>query len=79
MGQPLTIPPGFEKLPVREQLEYVQTLWKRIGEGQAEIPSPEWHAEVVEKRLADYRADPASATAWEDLRGELVTRFDRPR
>lgn len=79
MGQPLSIPPGFEKLPVRQQLEYVQALWKRIGEGQAEIPSPDWHAEVVEKRLAEYRADPASALAWEDLRGELLARFGRRR
>ena len=79
MGQPLTIPPGFEKLPVRQQIEYVQALWKRIGEGQADIPGPDWHAEVVEKRLAEYRADPASAIAWEDLRGELLARFGRRR
>jgi putative addiction module component (TIGR02574 family) len=65
--------------PQTPPVEYVQALWRRIGEGQADIPSPDWHAEVVEKRLAEYRADPASAIAWEDLRGELLARFDRRR
>ena len=77
MGQPLTIPPAFEKLTVREQLEFVRALWKRIGAD--DVPSPDWHAEVIDQRLSDYRANPGSAVAWEELRAELLARFGRNR
>jgi hypothetical protein len=32
MGQPLTVPPpGFDDLPVEDQIDYVQALWDRIA------------------------------------------------
>ena len=78
MGQPLTIPPGFDALSVQQQLEYVQALWKRIGDRQ-DLRSPEWHADVVQQRLDAYRANPDAAVPWEDVRAELDARFGRRR
>jgi putative addiction module component (TIGR02574 family) len=79
MGQPLTIPPGFESLPVREQVQYVRALWKQIGERKQEIPSPEWHRDDVRRRLAEHRRNPGAARPWEEVRAELVERFGRKR
>jgi putative addiction module component (TIGR02574 family) len=79
MGQPLSIPPAFDALPVQQQLEYVQALWKRIEERQRDLQSPEWHAEVVEQRLEAHRQDPAAAIPWETVREELHARFGRRR
>jgi putative addiction module component (TIGR02574 family) len=79
MGQPLSIPPAFDALPVQEQLEYVQALWKRIGERQQQVRSPEWHAEVVQQRLEAHRANPDAAVPWEDARAELRARLGRGR
>jgi putative addiction module component (TIGR02574 family) len=77
MGQPLSIPPAFDSLSVQQQLEYVQALWKRIEERQQDLRSPDWHAEVVEKRLEEHRANPEAAIPWEDVRADLKDRFGR--
>jgi putative addiction module component (TIGR02574 family) len=78
MGQPLTIPPGFESLTVEEQLEFVQALWKRIGD-QQRIPSPEWHRQVLRERLADHERNPQDVVPWEEVRAELRTKLERRR
>jgi putative addiction module component (TIGR02574 family) len=79
MGQPLSIPPAFDALSVQQQLEYVQALWKRIGERQQDVRSPDWHAEVVQKRLDAHRENPDAAVPWEDVRAELSARFGHRR
>lgn len=76
MAQPLSIPPGFESLPVKQQVEYVRALWKKIGDPQG-VPSPEWHREVVRQRLAAHRANSEAAIPWEQVRAELIDRFGR--
>jgi putative addiction module component (TIGR02574 family) len=76
MGQPLSIPPGFESLPVKQQVEYVRALWKKIADPQ-EVPSPEWHREIVRQRLAEHRENPDVAVPWEEVRAELLARFSR--
>jgi putative addiction module component (TIGR02574 family) len=77
MGQPLSIPPGFENLSVREQVQFVRALWKRIGERQQDVSSPDSHRDEVRKRLAEHRRNPGAARAWDEVRAELVQRFGR--
>ena len=61
-------PPGFGELPKVDQIRYLQALWDRIAEQPAELPVPESHLDLAERRLADYRRDPASArSAYEAL------------
>jgi putative addiction module component (TIGR02574 family) len=60
---------------VKEQLEYVQALWKRIADRQREIPSPEWHRRVIRERLAEHRANPDAGRPWDEVRDELLARF----
>jgi putative addiction module component (TIGR02574 family) len=72
MGQPLTVPPpGFDDLPVDEQIDYVQALWSRIGKAQRSIPSPEWHLKLVRERLAAHRADPDRGRPWSEVRRDI--------
>lgn len=78
MGQPLTIPPGFESLTVKEQLEFVQALWKRIGD-QQRVPSPEWHRQVLRERLAEHERNPRDVVPWEEVRAELRAKLERQR
>ncbi|WP_437989611.1 addiction module protein [Sorangium sp. So ce145] len=71
-------PPGFDELTVNEQIEYVQALWERIAAREEEVPVPEWHSAVLERRLAEYEAAPDAGRSWEeveaDLRASLATR-----
>lgn len=61
-------PPGFADFSKTEQIEYLQTLWDQIAENPEEIPAPESHIALAERRLADFRRDPSLARpAFEDL------------
>ena len=54
-------PPGFAELSKAEQVRYLQALWDRISEKPDDLPVPESHLDLAEKRLADHRGDPTSA------------------
>ncbi len=57
----ITTPPGFDELPKAEQVRYLQALWDQISEHPGEIPVPESHLQLAEKRLRRYRGNPSSA------------------
>jgi len=76
MGVPLSVPPGFDDLPVDEQIDYVQALWDRIlvRDGQG-VESPEWHREEVRRALEQHEANPETARPWPEVRAELEAKF----
>ncbi|WP_437739735.1 addiction module protein [Sorangium sp. So ce1504] len=43
---------------MNEEIEYVQALWERIAAREEEVPVPEWHSAVLDRRLAEYEAAP---------------------
>ena len=72
MSQPLTVPPpGFDELPVAEQIDYVQALWSRIARAQDAVPSPAWHLQLVRERLAAHHANPERGRPWPEVRRDL--------
>ena len=76
--EPTTIPKpaGFSELSKAEQIRYLQDLWDGISEKPGEVPVPESHLDLAEKRLADYRRDPGRARpAYETL--DRLTQTDR--
>ena len=73
MSQPLRIPPpGFDDLPVEEQIEYVQALWDHIAARPEEVPVPAWHREILAERLEAYEKDPQAGITWEEFRRQLA-------
>jgi putative addiction module component (TIGR02574 family) len=59
MSHALRTPPaGFDEMTVDEQIDYVQALWDRIAAKEELVPVPEWHRAEIERRLAEYEADP---------------------
>ena len=76
MGQPLSVPPGFDELPVDAQIDYVQALWDRIlVRDQANVQSPSWHREEVRAALASHEANPDAARPWPEARAELEAKL----
>ena len=61
-------PAGFDELTFDEKLDYVQSLWDRIAAKPDSVPVPDWHLDVIEKRL---NASPGSGRPWSEVRGEL--------
>jgi len=80
MGKPLTLPPpGFDELPVEEQIEYVQALWDRIAATPDRVPVPDWHLKLIDERRDDLDAKPDDSVAWDEVRDELDAKLRRAR
>jgi putative addiction module component (TIGR02574 family) len=68
-------PPGFDDLPVEDQIDYVQSLWDRIAAKPDQVAVPEWHRQVLEERLAAHEAHPVAARPWEEVRDEIRSKL----
>lgn len=76
MGQPLSVPPGFDDMPVEQKIDYVQTLWDRIfRHDHAKIPSPDWHRDEVRSAVADHERDREGARPWPAVRADLEAKL----
>lgn len=54
MSHKLPDPPsGFDLMSIEEQVEYAEALCDRIAKRFDSEPIPEWHLELLEKRLAN--------------------------
>jgi Putative addiction module component len=75
MSSPLQFPPpGFDDLSKEEQLTYVEGLLNYMrGVDLAEIPK--WHLEILEERLARYRANGFEGKSLEEFEQELADEF----
>ena len=69
-------PPGFDDLSVEDQIDYVQSLWDRVTSTGDEVPVPDWHRRIIDKRLTEIRSDPDSALDWETERDKIRGRLD---
>ena len=68
-------PPGFDDLSVDEQIDYLQSLWDRVASAPENVPVPDWHREIIRKRLADLASDPDSSVPWEQAKEEISRRL----
>lgn len=67
--------PGFDDLSVAEKIDYLQSLWDRIGRGTEAIPVPDRHRDILDERVEDLDSNPDAGDSWdvvqERLRGKL--------
>ena len=68
-------PPGFDDLPVSDQIDYVQSLWDRISAKPEKIPVPDWHIQVLEQRLAE-EIKSGESRPWQEVRDELRSKLN---
>lgn len=65
-------PPGFDELPVEDQISYVQSLWDRMAAARDFVPLQEWQERLLDERLAAHQAAPHEARSWR----EIMTRVE---
>jgi putative addiction module component (TIGR02574 family) len=68
-------PPGFDDLPVEDQIDYIQSLWDRITAKPEQIPIPDWHRQVLDQRIAAHESNPEQGTPWEEVRDEIRSKL----
>ena len=62
------------KMPVRERIQLVQAIWDSIAEMPEAVEVPDWHKRELERRLAEYHANPEEGSPWKEVRKRIVSR-----
>ena len=76
MPSPLPIPPpGFDQLSLAEQLQYVDEFLDYVTSDANPLEIPEWRRELLDERIARYRAVGTEGSTWEEFEQELEDEF----
>ena len=65
---------GIDKLTVAQRLQLVDDIWSSLGEDPPLAPlTPAQEAEL-QRRIADYEANPDAGSSWEEVKARLAAR-----
>ena len=59
------------ELPPSERLQLVEAIWDSLVEVPDAVPVSDELRDELDRRLAAYYAEPASARPWDEIRAEL--------
>jgi putative addiction module component (TIGR02574 family) len=59
------------ELPPNERLQLVEAIWDSLVEVPEAVPISDAVREELDRRLAAYYEDPASARPWREIKSEL--------
>ena len=65
----------IETLSVAEKLFLMERLWQDLSRRPNDIPSPDWHGDVLAERLAAVHEGRTSFVAWEEAKERLRERL----
>ncbi len=55
------------ELPVAERVRLVEAIWDSIAAAPDALPLTQWQREELDRRLAEFEADPGSGATFEDV------------
>ena len=61
----------ISQLSVAERIQLAEDLWDSISEQQEEFPFSEAQKQELDKRLENYKRNPASGSSWEEVKKRL--------
>ncbi|HEV2854858.1 MAG TPA: addiction module protein [Thermoanaerobaculia bacterium] len=60
------------ELPVAERIRLVELIWESIAAVPEAVPVSDELKVELDRRLADFEADPEAGTPWEEVRERIV-------
>jgi putative addiction module component (TIGR02574 family) len=63
--------PSVFDLSPAEKLQLVQDLWDDLAADANSVPVQEWQKAELERRKANLKKNPASASSWEDVQRRI--------
>lgn len=64
--------PEVRKLSSQEKLRFMDELWLEIAQHPETLPVDPVILDELDRRMADFHADPTQCTTWEDVRDRLL-------
>ena len=61
-------------LPIDERIRLVEEIWDSIAEVPEAVPLTEAQKEELDRRLAEYEANPAEGAPWAEVRARILKR-----
>lgn len=68
---------GLDGLSVEDRLALIEQLWESLSSSSAELPLTQAQRDELDRRLADYHANPEEGVSWDELKQSLDARFSR--
>ena len=65
---------GIDRLSVQEKLDLIEQIWDSLPEAVTSDEVPQWHKEVLAKRLAEAEANPGGGVSWREALAAIRTR-----
>ena len=65
----------IDKLSVAEKLTLMERLWDDLSRRPSDIPSPDWHGDVLAVRLAAVQQGRAEFVEWDEAKQRLRDRL----
>jgi putative addiction module component (TIGR02574 family) len=62
------------ELPITERMQLVEAIWDSISAAPESLPLTQWQREELDRRLAEYEADPALGSSLEEVFGRIRRR-----
>jgi hypothetical protein len=73
MNTASTLP--IENLSIADKLLLMERLWAELSRRPGDIPSPDWHGDVLAEREAAVREGRTAFADWDDAKKRLRERF----
>ena len=66
----------IENLSVAEKLALMERLWDDLSRRPEDVPSPQWHGDVLAERMAAIRDGRTEFVDWDDAKRRLRERLE---
>ena len=65
----------IDDLTVLQKLDLMERLWVDLSKNPADVPSPDWHGDVLAKRIEAVEDGDVEFVDWADAKKRLQNRF----
>ena len=72
----MTLESMINSLSHDEKLLAMELLWRDLSRRPADVPSPEWHGELLAQRMAAVREGKTQFIDWADAKKRLRDRLE---